>query len=172
MMSDDRAENLFLEADELISDNKIREAKEILLELLADYPDYGRAHNHLGWMYNMKFNNYNKAKQHYELALKFAPDYHAVYTNYSYLLIDMNMFDEMIAFGAKVVNNRIADQATIFNKVGQAYELKGNAVEAFKFYKKAVTSTINNKYLEDLYASIHRVRGKMTLLQKLRIINK
>ena len=166
-----REEDLFFEADELISENKIQEAKEILLELLAEYPDYGRAHNHLGWLYNVKFNNYPKAKQHYELALKFASDYHAVYSNYSYLLIDMNMFDEMIQFGNKVVKNKIADEATIYNKIAQAYELKGNLIEAFKHYKKAVSSCINNKFLEDLYASINRVRGKMTLLQKLKIIN-
>ena len=170
-MGDHRAEDLFLEADQLISDGKYREAKELLLELLADYPDYGRAHNHLGWLYNVKFNNYNKSKQHFELALKFAPDYHAVYGNYSFLLIDMNMFDEMIAFGNRVVNNKIADQATIYNKMGQAYELKGDVMGAFQFYKKSISSTINNKYLEDLYASITRVKGKMTLLQKLKVIN-
>ncbi len=170
-MMNDRAEDLFFEADQLISDNKIKEAKEVLLELLAEYPDFGRAHNHLGWLHNVKFNNYTKAKKHFELALKFAPDYHAVYGNYAYLLIDMNAFDEMIAFGKKVAKNKVADEATIYNKMGQAYELKGDVVEAFNYYKKAVSACINNKFLEDLYASINRVRGKMTLIQKLKTIN-
>ncbi len=41
-MSELRAENLFFEADQLIDDNKITEAKDLLLELLNEYPDYGR----------------------------------------------------------------------------------------------------------------------------------
>ena len=81
------------------------------------------------------------------------------------------MFDEMIAFGNKVLKNKVADEATIYNKMGQAYELKGDVIKAFEFYKKSVKITLNNKYLEDLYASVNRVRGKMTLMQKLKVIN-
>ncbi|MGG8495116.1 hypothetical protein ACQY1Q_01755 [Tenacibaculum sp. TC6] len=170
-MSEDKAENLFYEADQLIEENKITEAKELLLELLSEFPDYGRAHNHLGWMYNVKFNNFTKAKTHFELALKYAPDYYAVYANYAYLLIDMNLYDEMITFGTKAINSTIADKATIYNKMAQAYELKGNFMLAYKHYKLAVKKTLNNKFLDELYASVNRVRGKMSLLQKLKLIN-
>lgn len=170
-MGDDNAEDLFFKADQLISENKISEAKEVLLELLADYPDYGRAHNHLGWLYNVKLNNNPKAKLHLELAIKYASDYHAVYSNYAYLLIDMNLYEEMIAFGNKVIDNKVADPATIYNKLGHAHELKGELLNSHKHYKLAVKSTINNKFLEELYASINRVKGKMSLFQKLKLIN-
>ncbi|TCI94871.1 hypothetical protein [Tenacibaculum sp. M341] len=170
-MSDNRAENLFFEADQLIDENKIIEAKEMLYEIIAEFPDYGRAHNHLGWLYNIKFNNYPKAKRHLELAVKFAPDYHAAYSNYAYLLIDMNMYDDMISFGEKIVRTSVVDKSTILNKMGQAYELKGEIMEAHKHYKLAVKETLNNKALDAIYASINRVKGKMSFLQKLRLIN-
>ncbi len=170
-MSDNRAENLFFEADQLIDENKIIEAKEMLYEIIAEFPDYGRAHNHLGWLYNIKFNNYPKAKMHLELAVKFAPDYHAAYSNYAYLLIDMNMYDDMISFGEKIVRTSVVDKSTILNKMGQAYELKGEIMEAHKYYKLAVKETLNNKALDAIYASINRVKGKMSFLQKLRLIN-
>lgn len=170
-MSDNRAENLFFEADQLIDENKIVEAKEALMELLAEFPDYGRAHNHLGWLYNLKFNNYPKAKQHLELAVRFAPDYHAAYSNYAYLLIDMNLYDEMITFGNKVVNNSVADKSTIYNKMGQAYELKGDLETAFSHYVLAIKETLNNKALDALYASKDRVKRKMNFIQKLKLIN-
>ena len=163
---------MFFEADQLISENKITEAKELLFELLSEYPDYGRAHNHLGWMYNVKFNNFPKAKNHLELALKYASDYHATYSNYAYLLIDMNLYEEMITFGKKVVDNQIADPATIFNKMGQAYELKGDLMLAHKYYKLGTTKTLNNNFLNELYASINRIKGKMSLLQKIKLINR
>lgn len=170
-MSDNRAENLFFEADEMIDDNQIIEAKERLYHLLEEFPDYGRAHNHLGWLYNLKFNNYPKAKRHLKLAMKFAPDYQAAYSNYAYLLIDMNLYDEMITFGKTVINNTVIDKSTIYNKMGQAYELKMELMEAHKYYKLAVQETLNNKTLDSIYASINRVKRKMTLWQRLKLIN-
>ena len=170
-MSDNRAEDLFFEADQLIEENKIVEAKEMLLELLDEFPDYGRAHNHLGWLYNLKFNNFPKAKRHLELAIKFAPDYHAAYSNYAYLLIDMYLNDEMITFGNKVVQSSVVDKSTIYNKMGQAYELKKDLMNAHKYYKLAVQETLNNKTLESIYASVNRVKRKMSFIQRLKLIN-
>jgi tetratricopeptide (TPR) repeat protein len=170
-MSDNRAEDLFFEADQLIDENRIVEAKEMLFDLLEEFPDYGRAHNHLGWLYNLKFNNYPKAKKHLELAIKFAPDYHAAYSNYAYLLIDMNLNDEMITFGSKVIKSSVVDKSTIYNKMAQAHELKGDLKEAYKHYKLAVKETLNNKTLDSIYASVNRVRKKMSLIQRLKLIN-
>lgn len=169
-MGENNAENLFFEADQLIDENKIIEAKEVLLDLLSDYPDYGRAHNHLGWLYTVKFNNHKKAKYHLELAMKFAPDYQGVYGNYSYLLVEMNLYDEMILFGNKVLKNGIADQAAVYNKMAQGYELKGDLMSAYKHYKLSTVGAINNQFLNDLYASIHRVKGKMNIFQKLKLV--
>ncbi len=169
---DNKAENLFFEADQLIDDNKIVEAKELLLDILSEFPDYGRAHNHLGWMYQVKFTDHTKAKKHLELAMKYAPNYHAGFSNYSYLLIDMNMYDEMIEFGNKMRNNKVADKSTIYDKMAQAYELKGNLMQAYKFYKLAVQETLNNKTLENIYASINRIKNKMNIIQKLKLITK
>lgn len=171
-MSDSIAENLFFEADQLIDENKIIEAKETLIDLLREYPDYGRAHNHLGWIYSVKLNNHSKAKKHLELALKFAPDYQGAYSNYSYLLIEMNLYDEMINFGKKTVNDKTADKGTIYNKMAQAYELKDELMKAFEFYKFAIKGAVNNQFLDEVYASINRVKGKMNIFQKIKLINK
>jgi tetratricopeptide (TPR) repeat protein len=172
MTDESKAEDLFFEADNLIDENKIVEAKEVLINLLNDYPDFGRAHNHLGWMYSVKFNNHIKAKKHLELALKFSPDYQGVYANYVYLLLEMNKYDELIEFGKKYAEEGIADAGTIYNKMGQAYELKGELMNAYINYKLAIKGAINNKFLEELYASINRLKGKMSLFQKLSLINK
>ena len=58
------------------------------------------------------------------------------------------------------------------NKMAQSYELKGELMEAYKYYKLAIKGAINNQFLEELYASINRLKGKMTLFQKLSLINK
>ncbi|WP_288956211.1 hypothetical protein [uncultured Polaribacter sp.] len=172
MTDESKAEDLFFEADNLIDDNKIKEAKEVLLDLLNEYPDYGRAHNHLGWLYSVKFNNHTKAKKHLELALKFSPDYQGVYANYAYLLLEMNKYDELINFGKKYADKGVADAGTIYNKMAQAFELKGEYLEAHKYYKLAVKGAINNQFMEELYASINRLKSKMNIFQKLSLINK
>jgi len=169
---DNKAENLFFEADELIDNNKIVEAKELLLELLSEFPDYGRAHNHLGWIYQVKFSDYKKAKSHYDYAMKYAPEYPGIYANYSYLMIDMARYDEMIKFGNKFRENKIADRSVLFDKMAQAYELKGNNMEAHRYYKLAIKETLNNKALEGIYASINRLKNKMNFFQKLKLIIK
>lgn len=172
MTEESRAEDLFLEADELIDDNKFKEAKEVLLDLLNDYPDFGRAHNHLGWLYSAKYNNHTKAKRHLELGLKFSPDYPGVYANYSYLLLEINRYDDLIEFCEKYVGKSVADEGTLYNKMAQAYELKGELMNAYRFYRKAVQGGINNQFLEEIYASINRLKGKMNILQKIKLINK
>ena len=172
MTEDSKAEDLFFEADSLIDDNKIKEAKEVLIDLLNEYPDYGRAHNHLGWLYSVKFNNHQKAKNHLELALKFSPDYQGAYSNYAYLLVEMNKYDELIEFGKKYADKGVADSGTIYNKMAQAYELKGELIEAYKHYKLAIKGAINNQFLEELYASLNRLKSKMSIFQKLSLINK
>lgn len=171
MTDESRAEDLFLEADELIDENKIKEAKEVLLDLLSDYPDFGRAHNHLGWLFSVKYNDHFKAKKHLELALKFSPNYPGVYANYVYLLLEINKYDELIAFGEKYAGNSVADEGTLYNKMAQAYELKGELLKAYNYYKKAIQGGISNKFIEEIYASIHRLKGKMSFVQKIKLLN-
>ena len=88
-------ENLFLEVGKAIDERNISGAKELLEEILAIDPGYGRAHNHLGWIYETKIKDFERAKRHYELALKFCKgDYPIVYVNYSYLLIEFGYLEE------------------------------------------------------------------------------
>ena len=166
-MEFNRAEELYLEADQLSDDNKNIEARDVLLDLLSEFPDYGRAHSLLGWLYQHEFSNNKKAKFHYELAMKYAPDFNGGFNNYAYLLIETNQYDKMIDFGLKNIDNKAVDKATIFNKVGQAYELKGNLFKALEYYNLSIKDTLNIKTLENMYASKSRVKKKMNLFQKL-----
>jgi tetratricopeptide (TPR) repeat protein len=67
-------EEKFMDADNMIKDNYIAEAVRLLNEILAEAPDFGKAHNHLGWIYETKIKDYDKATEYYRLALKFSPD--------------------------------------------------------------------------------------------------
>ena len=51
-------ENQFIKADSLISEGNIADGKEMLEEILSQYPDFGKAHNHLGWIYYNKLSRW------------------------------------------------------------------------------------------------------------------
>ena len=165
-------EDMLFEVDALISQEKIVEAKALLYEVLADYPDYAKAHNHLGWIYHYKMTNYTKAEQHYKLALKYAKDYHSPYGNYAYFLIDKGNYEDMIAFGLQALDVEESDKGTIYNQLGKAYELTSNLEAAYTHYKKAIMHSTAANYIEEMQASLHRVKTKMNFLQKIKFLFK
>ena len=166
-MGDLKAEEMFLEADLLSDNDKNIESRDVLLELLADFPDYGRAHNLLGWLYQNKFSNNSKATIHYEMAMKYAPDFNGGFNNYAYLLVETNQYDKMIKFGLDNINNDFVDKAVIYNKLGQAYELKGQLVRALEAYNLSIKDTLNIQTLESMYAAKSRVKKKMNFTQRI-----
>ncbi|MCC1484804.1 hypothetical protein [Winogradskyella immobilis] len=165
-------EDLFFEADSLLSDDKVIESKNLLLEILADSPDYGKAHNHLGWIYHYKLVDFNKAEKHYKLALKYSKGYYASFSNYSYFLIDRNDYDEMLKFGSEALKVKEADIGLIYNQMAKSYELKFQLMNVYNFYKKAKMSCTAANYIEEINSSMHRVREKMSFFEKLTIIFK
>ena len=80
------AEDKFAEADQMIKDNKITEAMTSLHEIVQDYPDFGKAYNHIGFVYETKFKDLDKAEEAYQKALKISPEYSATYLNYAVVL--------------------------------------------------------------------------------------
>jgi Tfp pilus assembly protein PilF len=89
-------ERLMMSADALIEEEKVPEAKEVLIEVLCEDPTYAKAHNHLGWIYTHVIVNLVKAEEHFKLALKYAEGFPAVYSNYAIFLLEANKLDELI----------------------------------------------------------------------------
>jgi len=84
----------------------------LLYEVLENFPDYAKAHNHLGWIYHYKMTDYTKAERHYKLSLKFSKNYHSPYGNYAYFLIDKGDYKAMIDFGLKALKIDVVDKGT------------------------------------------------------------
>ena len=163
-------ENQFIKADTLIGEAKISEAKELLEELLAHYPDFGKAHNHLAWIFHIKLSNYDKALYHYQLAIKFDPSYPPSYLNYTYLLVDMAKYSE----AKEHINNTLqefenADKASYYNELGRIYELEQNFMESYKYYKNSISFAFNPQFIENMKINMNRVKDKMSIFEKLKL---
>lgn len=161
-------ENLFLEVGKAIDERNMSEAKDLLEEILNIDPGYGRAHNHLGWIYETKIKDFDKARQHYRLAIKFCKGtYPVAYVNYGYLLIEFGHLEEAEKNIEEGLRLNGADKATLHYQKGKIAEHRKQYKNAVKFYKDALQLSFNKEFHTMLGGEINRVKSKMSFWDKL-----
>ncbi|WP_276380456.1 hypothetical protein [Flavobacterium sp. H4147] len=163
-------ENQFIKADGLISEGDTAGAKEVLEEILAQYPDFGKAHNHLGWIHYNKLSNYDKAIYHYKLAMKFDPKYPASYLNYTYLLVDIGRYSEAkehIAHTFETLEN--ADYCSYNSELARIAEYEEDYILSYRLYKAAQRNALNPNFIDNMAANMKRVYHKMSIFEKLKL---
>lgn len=153
-------EELFLEADRAFDDGNLAEGKKILEEILSEEPSFGKAHNHLGWLYKTKYQDFRLAEKHFKLAIKFEPEYPATYINYAYLLRDLVRLDEMEVLLNKALKVEATNKCALYDEFGSLFELRGDFKKAIFYYRKAIQLSLNDKVIEDLRNHIKRCRKK------------
>ena len=162
-----RAEDQFIEADTLIKENRIEESVNLLIQILSDEPLFGKAHNHLGWIYETKVKDYAKAEEHYKLAIKVSPTYTASYINYIYLLSTLKRYDDLEAHLKVCDTVPGINKATIDNEWGMFYESKGKFNEAITKYKESIFNLYDNNAIDIAKASIDRCNKKSEIFNSL-----
>lgn len=153
----------FFEADQIIKDGKIAQALALLTEVITEMPEHGRSHNHLGWIYETKYNDYVKAEKHYQAALAFSPEYPAIYYNYAILLSTLQRFDDLTNLLEKAMNVAGINKATIHNEYGIMYEAQGKFNQAIDSYNANIRHLYDTKLIETARNSIERCKLKMTM---------
>lgn len=155
-------ESLFLDASRAIDEREYSKAKEILEEILMTDPAYARAHNHMGWIYETKFKDFDKAKMHYELAIKFGgKSYPVAYVNYAYTLIDSGYYTKAWEIIEEALKVKGADTATLTYQKGKIAEFQKNYRLAYGFYSLAIRRSANNDFCEMVQKNVKRLRTKV-----------
>lgn len=158
------AEEMFAQADKLLNDGVILEAVEKLTQILKRNPRFGKAYNHLGWVYETKYKNTERAEEYYKAAMQYAPHYNAAYLNYSYFLSNLGRFEELKNHLDRVSNIPGIAKDTIANEYAIMYEMQGNLREATDYYQKAALVTLDITKLDKYKDSIERCRRKQDIL--------
>jgi len=161
-------EDLFLEAEKAFDEGNHREGKRLLTEILTEEPSFGRAHNHLGWLYKTKYQDYKLAERHYKLAINFEPEYPATYLNYAFLLRDLYRLDEMEELLNKALKVETINKCGIYDEFGSLYELRCDYNKAIKNYRMAIRYCLNDGILEDLKKHIKRCKKKKSIFSRFR----
>lgn len=157
-------DQLFFRADNEIKDGFITEAMNTLMEIIEQDAEYGKAYNHLGWIYETKYKNYPKAEECYKLALKFASDYTAVYLNYAILLSTLERFEDLEPLLEKAMNVQGINKSKIWNEYAIMYELQAKFQKAIDAYKKSMQYSLDNADIERFEQSIQRCEKKQKQL--------
>jgi len=156
-------EELFYQADLDIKDGLFEKAVHKLESIISENPRFGKAYNHLGWLYETKFKNFNLAERYYKLALENAPNYTAAYTNYAILLSTLQKFDELKAHLELALEVPGIGKATIYNEYGIMYEQLGEFENAIDYYKKCAKLTLNKDTMNRALESVERCKVKLDL---------
>ena len=156
------ADKLFFTANQMIAEGEIAEATDLLLKLIEKYPTYGRAYNHLGYLYENKYKDVSTAEKYFKQALVNAPDYPATYMNYAVILSAQERFPELTALLNKALEVLGVAKDRIYNEFGIMYELQGKYEEAMSMYRKAISYSLSDTEIERYDKSIKRCNLKMS----------
>lgn len=152
---------LFLEADDLIKDKKIGEALKLLDFIIKEDPNFGKAHNHIGWIYATALQDSKMAETHYKQAMLSEPTYTASFINYCYILSSEKRFDELKNHLDKIINMNGIDKAFVYNEYSMMYEAQGFYEKSIKASNNAIANTWAPETIQKYSASGFRSRKKM-----------
>ncbi|MBX7181727.1 MAG: tetratricopeptide repeat protein [Bacteroidia bacterium] len=157
-------DEMFFEADALIAQGKITEAISTLEAILASDHSYGKAYNHLGWIYETKYKDYTKAEEFYKKCYAYTPEYPAVYVNLAVVLSTLGKYEELKRILEKALTVPGVEKSTVHNEFGIMHELQGEYKLAIESYKNAIRNSLNDNNVETYRKSIQRVKTKMEVL--------
>lgn len=157
-------EEMFANADRLLNDGVVMEAVEKLSQILKRNPRFGKAYNHLGWVYETKYKNTARAEEYYKAAMQYAPHYNAAYLNYAYFLSNQARFEELKAHLDKLANLPGIAKDTVANEYAIMYEMMGKPQAAIDYYQQAAIVTLDTGKLEKYREGIDRCKKKLELL--------
>lgn len=158
-----KMEEMLDQANLQIKNGKYEDASNILEKMIEIDPDFGKTYNHLGYLYEVKFKEYEKGETLYKLCLEKSPMYPAIYYNYAVLLSTLNKYDELKQLLDTAINIPGIRKSTIFNEYAIMYEQQGKLDEAIEHYKKAGRNSLDKSVVDRAKSSIERCKSKKDL---------
>lgn len=153
-------EELLNQANDDIRDGRFEEATKKLETIINENANFGKAYNHLGYLYEVKYRDLEKGETLYKLALEKSPLYAPTYYNYAVLLSNLRKFDELNELLESALNIPGIDKATIYNEFGIMNELQGNLEAAIDFYRKSAVNSFDITFIDRTKQSIDRCKLK------------
>ncbi|RMA64928.1 tetratricopeptide repeat protein [Ulvibacter antarcticus] len=159
-----KLEEMLDRANTEIKNGNYESASNILEKIIDIDSNFGKAYNHLAYLYEVKFKEYEKGETLYKLCLEKSPMYPAVYYNYSILLSTLGKHTELKELLDTALTIPGVVKATVFNEYAIMYEQQGKLDEAIEYFKKCALDTLDKNVLNRAKESIDRCKLKKELL--------
>jgi tetratricopeptide (TPR) repeat protein len=156
-------ETMLAQANILIQEKRSQEAVELLLKILQRNPQFGKAYNHLAYVYEIDYRDYTRAEEYYKKAMQYEPKYHPAYTHYARLLANCKRFDELKAHLDIALTIPTIPEETIYYEYALMYEMQQNPEAAMNYYIKAAMTTLDTNKIALYQESINRCKTKLEL---------
>jgi tetratricopeptide (TPR) repeat protein len=160
-------ETMLAQANTLIQEKRSQESVELLFKILESNPQFGKAYNHLGYVYEIDYRDYTRAEEYYKKAMKYEPDYSPSYTHYARLLSSCKRFDELKAHLDMALTIPTVSNEAIYFEYGLMYEMQQKPEAAMNYYIKAAMTTLETKKITLYQESINRCQTKLELKKSL-----
>ena len=159
-----KLEEMLDQANTEIRNGKYDAASNILEKIIDINPDFGKAYNHLAFMYDTKFKEYDKAETLYKLCLEKAPMYPAGYINYAIMLSILRRFDDLKSHLDTAINIPGVAKSTVYYEYGIMYEQTGKFELAIDNYKKCGLQSMDQATIDRVKKAIARCKSKEEFL--------
>jgi hypothetical protein len=153
-------ENYIQKAEKAFESNDFVKGMEYLEEALMSDPHFGKAHNHMGWLYIYHLKDWTKAEKHLGMAMRYTPGYAPVYIHLSGMLLEQGRFEDLEKLLEKAQGVGGVQKAFVYNTKARIQEIKGRYKKAIALNKQAVKWCLNDQELNNLKAEIKRCRKK------------
>ncbi|OCX51661.1 hypothetical protein BEL04_16720 [Mucilaginibacter sp. PPCGB 2223] len=133
---------------------------QLLNQILAEDPQFVRAHYQIGKLYYYDLNDYNAAGYHFKLCTELDPTFPDVYYHYVNLLLFLNMERQLNAVAQKAITVPGVNAAAIYNMQGLCAEKNLKFNEALLFYREGLMLVTSNDRKNEIEENISRIRFK------------
>lgn len=158
-----KLEELLDQANTDIKNGLYENASNKLEEIINIDPNFGKAYNHLGYLYEVKFKDFEKGETLYKLCLEKTPMYPSVYYNYAILLSTLGKWGELKELLDTAINIPGITKSTIYNEYAIMFEQQGKLDDAIEMYRKVGLNTLDKGVLDRAKSSIERCKAKKEL---------
>ena len=158
-----RLEEMLASANTDIKNGHYEKAENTLEEIIKIDPNFGKAYNHLGYLYEVKFKEFDKGETLYKMCLEKSPMYPAIYYNYAVLLSTLSKWDELKELLDQAINIPGVTKSTVYNEYAIMYEQQGKLDQAIENYRNAGLNTLDQATLDRAKSSIARCKSKKDL---------
>jgi tetratricopeptide (TPR) repeat protein len=154
-------EEKYLQAVDELSWGEMPRALNLLNELIANDPLYGRAHFQLGKIYYYEIKDYQTAGYHFKTCMEIEPLFPDNYFHYLSLVVFLKMEKQVNVIASAALKTSGVNAAAIYELFGLFAEKNKEWNKALKAYRKAYLEATDKDEMESTGAGINRVKLKI-----------